>query len=93
MRKECVIDHTGTEISYNLKVAEDGFSFTLTFRDGETRTITVEERSRIEFVFPSFEGTVVVCRLANGQTWSYDVRDGRKLTGEELRAINPHFYN
>lgn len=92
MRSECVIDHAGSEVSYTLQVAPDGRSFTLFFRDGSSKKIQVERKSRIEYVFPSAEGTVVLCKLMNGRQRFYDVRDGHELKEEELGRINPHFY-
>lgn len=93
MRSECVIDHAGTEVSYQLREAEDGRSFILVFRDGRSRIVPVEGESQIEYVFPSVEGTVVLCRLMSGCERFYDVHDGHEFTEEELRRLNPHFYN
>lgn len=92
MGPEIFMDHAGTEISFRLQVEKDERSFTITFRDGQTRTVKIEGERQIKFVVPSVEGTVIWCQLIGGDINFYDVHDGRKLKEDELRRINPQFY-
>lgn len=91
MRQECVIDHAGTEESFRLTVGRDGLSFHLVYIDGSERTVQVDSEMKMEFVYPSLEGTVILCQMMSGGQRFYDSRTGRRLKPVELKKINPHF--
>ncbi len=93
--RDMVIDHGGTELSFELTIAEDGRSFTAVLRDGRRCTTTVSpdgKRRVIEYVYPSVEGNTILCATTKGEEIYFDTETGTELHDVALRERNPHFY-
>lgn len=88
-----VIDHVGSAQSYTLQVATDRRSFTVEWRDGSTRTVSMAGPGLIKQICPSVEGTIVVCMMTDHANLIFDVRDGHQITTkEELNQLKQHIY-
>lgn len=93
--REMLIDHAGTELSFELTIAKNGCSFTAKLRDGRicATTVSTDGKNRIiEYVYPSVEGTVILCATVQGEEIYFDTLTGAELRGKELRKRDPHFY-
>ncbi len=93
--RHMMIDHAGEELSFELTIASDGCSFTAVLRDGTncTTTVSLDGAKRvIDYVFPSVEGTTIVCVTTEGEEIYFDTETGAELGDAALQKRNPHFY-
>ncbi len=86
------IQHAGTELLLVICERKDGYGFTIEVTGENKSSIMIEKKSKIDFICPSIEGTVVLCVLKSGEERFYDSRTGNCLSIDDVMARNPTFY-